>query len=254
MKRHVEESLQFTNVQIELDNSTLQNNVFLPRNKEIFIFRDFIHLLRSNITREEVLYIQKEMTEEMNERNSVICAMIPDDVWMSVFRLLAHHKDICTVFHFKQVCKRWDIAFPLSLSEAFIYREESMKSLLSLPSVRSLRILKHIEISLEVFQNNFTKLNSLFISNYISPVDPEVSDQMWSQLTNLKNLEISQQHYTSIYDDSSVFNNQKLKLLTNLQSLKFGNHVNFFFFCLLDSFSSLEETMCKCSIFESSKL
>jgi hypothetical protein len=230
MKRRSSSKLQFTKVQLQLDNQILEKNVFLPRNKEPLNLRDFVALLKKNLVREELVFIQKEFSNELNERASIVCEGIPDDVWMIVFRLLGHNKDIKTVFPLKQVCKRWQNSFPNSITDALVLREESLSNgVLSLQSVRSLTVKVPCRVTRDLFEKCFTRLETLVLTANAA-VDTEYDDvvpnKLWTQMTNLKTLDISHLNQKDDDDDDyslvGTINNHNLKLLTNLQTLKIG--------------------------------
>jgi hypothetical protein len=162
--------------------------------------------------------------------------MIPNDVWMIVFRLLGH-KDISTVFPLRQVCKRWEGFFPNSLTDATVSRDESLNGLLSLPCLRSLNV--NVEVTKEVFEKCMTKLESLVLTNnhgysaIEKPYRGGVSNSIWSQMTNLKSLDISDLPIPSSSSAGMHFicdppiNDKNLVLLTNLQTLRIGRQQGF---------------------------
>lgn len=50
--------------------------MFEPRKNEVLNLRDFVSLLKS-IKKDELVYLEKEFSLELRERNSVIFDMIP---------------------------------------------------------------------------------------------------------------------------------------------------------------------------------
>lgn len=62
---------------MQLDNSTLQSNIFLSRPNESFSLRDFLCLLKKDLRREELIYLTRELSQELSERNSMIFETIP---------------------------------------------------------------------------------------------------------------------------------------------------------------------------------
>jgi hypothetical protein len=145
--------------------------------------------------------------------------MIPDDVWMEIFKTLAQGRDLAKSFPVTQVCIRWKSLFPDSLGEAVISRWESVQGISSLRVLRSLKINTNINISnvlsLEIFQKAFTNLNTLVISSNITA--PDVTDKHWMQLTNLKTLHLSRNIPTG---SEFLLNGVKIMCLINLKSLK----------------------------------
>jgi hypothetical protein len=140
MKRgtHCSNESEHTTIKIKLNNSILEDNVFLSRRDETLELREFVNLLKPVIVRDELVYLQGQFNEEFNERNHPIVDQVPDDVWRIIFRLVAKNKDISKVFPFKQVCKRWESSFPGSLTDVTIRQTESLQGVVTLPSLRSL--------------------------------------------------------------------------------------------------------------------
>ena len=55
----------------------IDKNVFFSQKKESFSLEDFIFNLRTNITRNELVSFQKDFKNEIKDRTSQICEMIP---------------------------------------------------------------------------------------------------------------------------------------------------------------------------------
>jgi hypothetical protein len=221
-----------TTFQVKLDNRLLLNTI--TRNKEEINLRDFFIILRSNLVREELLCLQKELNIGVSERISVVSETIPDEIWMTIFTFFAHEKDISRVFPLQQVCKRWFKIIPGALTEASINRyPDSLDRILPLTSLRSLTINIPLNVSPEVFDNVFTKLEKLVLAD--DEITSDVDTEYWTKLSKLSTLDFSKanSHSDSSYD--FIINPSNINLLTNLQHLKIGNNMMYY----LSSFQSL---------------
>jgi hypothetical protein len=219
MKRNQSNNLSnaHTTAKVQVDNNVLEKNVSLPRNNRTLSLRDFMSFLKTNLVRDELAYFLKEWNAELSERTSLICEMIPNDVWMIIFRLLAHNKDINVVFPLRQVCKRWENCFPNSLTDATILRPESIKGLLPLNFLRSLTIKAPIELKKEILGDCLTRIDTLALkcTGFIT-----IFNDIWPHLTTLKSLELS--HVVKAALESEIPPSINLNLLTNLQTLRIG--------------------------------
>jgi hypothetical protein len=172
--------------------------------------------------------------DQVNESAMLfLCEEIPDDVWTIIFRLVAHSRDIGDAYmSTAQVCLRWSKCFNDSINEATIFRNSSLKRLMSLSNLSTLVIKKHASIDLEIFENVFTRIHHLVL-NHEEIVTSNVPSEKWSLLTNLKSLDLSQiespeYHFRQGFVVREVFmiKDETLRSLTSLQTLKLGPYVD----------------------------
>jgi len=207
--------------QVQIDPESFENNIILNRSNEVFRLQDFANLLTKNLKTKELINFQKILTTEVNARKSFLCEKIPNDVWTTIFLLVAHNEDISFSSHIKQVCSHWRKCFNDSLEEAIITKENSFNLISTLGNLRSLTIRSRGKVTLEIFQNNFTGLHTLKLHSTMASCNADVSPEMWSRLTNLKTLELADSGYDYLNGDFMI-RTKNIVFLTNLQSLTLG--------------------------------
>jgi len=216
MKRAIDSPL--TNIQVQIKPESFDNNIFGNRNQEIFLL-DFISLLAINLKTEELIHFQSLLSNEIDTRTSIIREMIPNDVWSTIFRLIAHNEDISSSLPIKQVCNRWMNCFNESIHETIILKKNSLNLILNLPGLRSLTIQSPREVTLEIFQKSFVSLQTLILNSPAISCSSEISTEIWSQLTCLNTLQIS---FTEFFPSKRIIHDENIVHLTTLQYLKIG--------------------------------
>lgn len=88
--------------QIEVDQSIFDKTAvpiaFHAQKKSVFSLRDFIAQLRTNINRDELVYLHNQLSSELSERTSIIGEMIPGKTEHKI-RFLCISK-FCSYFSF----------------------------------------------------------------------------------------------------------------------------------------------------------
>jgi hypothetical protein len=216
-----------------LPQLTLDKNGALANSEEELT--DFIDAITPTLSIEALTVLYKKVSSEVILRTSAACAMIPNDVWWSVFRFLSAHKDDAEVdfrlFPLRLVCTGWRDCLVRSYTIANVLSNNAINSIVALPNLRSLNLKAPTSIPYEIFRRSLPLLASMCF-NPDATYFPKQA--VWSKLTNLNTLELHcpsnprdqlnfRLSYTSRGWDSSPLDIENLKLLVHLQKLDLGN-------------------------------